>query len=222
MGKPKYIKNKEETLQYLEENTGLYRVYMLPKHSSKSFVSGTGLIKGGLVESMDTLSYDSWISQNVIVMDKETRIYRSVIESQSSNLVIKESQINGLEVSLDCKSLYGALISNSHINLTTAHLGYLRGLKLTDCYIDGALNTSGLFKLEMRDTRVVGQLFIEGNIDREADDPLIDIEINNCSFEGINSIVRMFRDTRMLTFERESYTGVNILKDSHELDKNRQ
>ena len=90
-----------------------------------------------------------------------------------------------------------------------------------DCYIDGALSTSGLFMLEMRDIRVVGQLFIEGNIDREADDPLIDVEISNCSFEGINSIVRMFRDTRMLKFERESYTGVNLIKDSDELNKNR-
>lgn len=221
MGKPNYIKNKEETLQYLEENTGLYRVYMLSNHPAKRFVSGSGLIKGGLVESMDTLSYDSWISHNVIVMDKETRIYRSIIESQSSNLVIKESQINGLEVSLDCRSLYGALISNSHINLTTANLGYLRGFKLTDCYIDGALSTSGLFKLEMKDTKVIGQLFIEGNIDREADDPLIDVEINNCSFEGINSIVRMFRDTNALIFERESYTGVNLIKDSNGLNKNR-
>ena len=222
MGKPNYIKNKEETLQYLKETTSLYRVYMLPNHPAKRLIGGTGIVKGGLVHSMDNLSYDSWISHNVLILDEGTRVYRSIIESQASNLVIKESQINGLEVSLDCKSLYGALISNSHINLTTAHLGYLRGLKLTDCYIDGSLTTSGLFKLEMRDTRVVGQLFIEGNIDREADDPLIDVEINNCSFEGINSIVRMFRDTRMLTFERESYTGVNLIKDSHELDKNRQ
>lgn len=222
MGKPKYIKNKEETLQYLEENTGLYRVSMLPKHPSKSFVSGTGLIKGGLVESMDTLSYDSWISQNVLILDKETRLYRSIIESQASNLIIEGCQINGLEVTVDCRHSDGGLISNSHIDLTSGNLGHLRGLKITDCYIEGGLNVSGLFKLEMRDTKVVGQLFIEGNIDSEADDPLIDVEINNCSFEGINSIVRMFRDTRMLTFERESYTGVNLIKDSHELDKNRQ
>lgn len=214
MGKPKYIKNKEETLQYLEENTGLYRVYMLPKHPSKSFVSGTGLIKGGLVESMDTLSYDSWISQNVIVMDKETRIYRSVIESQSSNLVIKESQINGLEVSLDCKSLYGALISNSHIDITSGNLGYLRGLRVTDCYVEGALSVSGLFKLSMRGTKIMGQLFIEGNIDRDTDYPSIDVEINDCNFEGVNSIVRTIMETDKLTFENEKYIGVNVLKDS--------
>lgn len=214
MGKPNYIKNKEETLQYLEENTGLYRVYMLPKHPSKSFVSGTGLIKGGLVESMDTLSYDSWISQNVIVMDKETRIYRSIIESQASNLIIKESQINGIEVTLDCRYSDGGLISNSHIDITSGNLGYLRGLRITDCYVEGALSVSGLFKLSMRGTKIMGQLFIEGNIDRDTDDPSIDVEINDCNFEGVNSIVRTIMETDKLTFENEKYIGVNVLKDS--------
>ena len=221
MGKPNYIKNKEETLQYLKETTRLYRVYMLPNHPAKRLIGGTGLIKGGLVDSLDNLSYDSWISQNVLILDKETRLYRSIIESQASNLIIKESQINGIEVTVDCRHSDGGLISNSHIDITSGNLGYLRGLKLTDCYIDGALNTSGLFKLEMRDTRVVGQLFIEGNIDSEADDPLIDVEINNCSFEGINSIVRTVMETNKLTFENEKYIGANILKDTDGSNKDR-
>lgn len=221
MGKVNYIKNKEETLQYRKETTSLYRVYMLPNHPAKRLIGGTGIIKGGLVYNMDNLSCDSWISQNVLILDEETRVYRSIIESQASNLIIKESQINGLEVTVDCRHSDGGFISNSHIDLTSGNLEYLRGLKITNCYIEGALSVSGLFKLEMRGTKIMGQLFIEGNIDRDTDDPLIDVEINNCSFEGINNIVRMFRDTRMLTFERESYTGVNILKDSHELNKNR-
>lgn len=214
MGKVNYIKNKEETLQYRKETTSLYRVYMLSNHPAKRLIGGTGLIKGGLVCNMDNLSYDSWISQNVLILDKETRVYRSIIESQASNLVIKESQINGIEVTLDCRYSDGGLISNSHIDITSGNLEYLRGLKITDCYIEGALSVSGLFKLSMRGTKIMGQLFIEGNIDRDTDDPSIDVEITDCNFEGVNSIVRTIMETDKLTFENEKYIGANVLKDS--------
>lgn len=214
MGKPNYIKNKEETLQYLKETTSLYRVYMLPNHPAKRLMGGTGIVKGGLVHSMDNLSYDSWISHNVLILDEGTRVYRSIIESQASNLIIKESQINGIEVTLDCRYSDGGLISNSHIDITSGNLGYLRGLRITDCYVEGALSVSGLFKLAMRETKIMGQLFIEGNIDSEMDNPLIDIEINDCNFEGVNSIVRTVMETNKLTFENEKYIGANILKDT--------
>lgn len=214
MGKPNYIKNKEETLQYLKETTSLYRVYMLPNHPAKRLIGGTGIVKGGLVHSMDNLSYDSWISHNVLILDEGTRVYRSIIESQASNLIIKESQINGIEVTLDCRYSDGGLISNSHIDITSGNLGYLRGLRITDCYIEEALSISGLFKLSMRGTKIMGQLFIEGNIDRDTDDPSIDVEINDCNFEGVNSIVRTIMETDKLTFENEKYIGVNVLKDS--------
>ena len=221
MGRVNYIKNKEETLQYLKETTRLYRVYMLPNHPAKRLISGTRLIKGGLVASMDTLSYDSWISQNVLILDKETRLYRSIIESQASNLIIEGCQINGLEVTVDCRHSDGGLISNSHIDLTFGNLGHLRGLKITDCYIEGGLSVSGLFKLEMKRTKVMGQLFVEGNIDIEMDNPLIDIEMNDCNFEGVNSIVRTDMKTNKLTFENEEYIGANILKDTDGNNQNR-
>lgn len=221
MGRPEYIKNKEETLQYLKETTRLYRVYMLPNHPAKRLISGTGLIKGGLVASIDTLSYDSWVSQNVLILDKETRLYRSIIESQASNLIIEGCQINGLEVTVDCRHSDGGLISNSHIDLTSGNLGHLRGLKITDCYIEGGLSVSGLFKLEIKRTKVIGQLFVEGNIDIEMDDPLIDVEMNDCDFEGVNSIVRTDMKTNKLTFESEKYIGANILKDTDGSNKNR-
>lgn len=214
MGKPSYIKNKEETLQYLKETTSLYRVYMLPNHPAKRLIGGTGLIKGGLVASMDNLSYDSWISLNTLILDKGTRLYRSIIESKASNLLIKECQINGLEVTVDCRYSDGGLISNSHIDLTFGNLGHLRGLRITDCYIEGGLSVSGLFKLEMKRTKVIGQLFVEGSIDIEMDDPLIDVEMNDCNFEGVNSIVRTDMKTNKLTFENEKYTGANIMKDT--------
>lgn len=221
MGKPNYIKNKEETLQYLKETTSLYRVYMLPNHPAKRLIGGTGIVKGGLVHSMDNLSYDSWISHNVLILDEGTRVYRSIIESQASNLIIKESQINGIEVTLDCRYSDGGLISNSHIDLTSGNLGYLRGLKITNCYIEGALSVSGLLMLAMRGTKIMGQLFIEGNIDRDTDDPSIDVEINDCNFEGVNSMVRTITETDKLTFENEKYIGVNLIKDSNGLNKNR-
>lgn len=187
---------------------------MLPNHPAKRLIGGTGIVKGGLVHSMDNLSYDSWISHNVLILDEGTRVYRSIIESQSSNLIIKESQINGIEVTLDCRYSDGGLISNSHIDITSGNLGYLRGLRITDCYVEGALSVSGLFKLSMRGTKIIGQLFIEGNIDRDTDDPSIDVEINDCNFEGVNSIVRTIMETDKLTFENEKYIGVNVLKDS--------
>lgn len=187
---------------------------MLPNHPAKRLIGGTGIVKGGLVHSMDNLSYDSWISHNVLILDEGTRVYRSIIESQASNLVIKESQINGIEVTLDCRYSDGGLISNSHIDITSGNLGYLRGLRITDCYIEGALSVSGLFKLSMRGTKIIGQLFIEGNIDRDADDPSIDVEINDCNFEGVNSIVRTIMEIDKLTFENEKYIGANVLKDS--------
>lgn len=221
MGKPKYIKNKEETLQYRKETTKLYRVYMLPNHPAKRLIGGTGLIKGGLVDSLDNLSYDSWISQNVLILDKETRVYRSIIESQASNLIIKGSQINGLEVTVDCKHSDGGLISNSHIDLTFGNLGHLRGFKITDCYIEGGLNVSGLFKLEMKRTKIMGQLFIEGNIDSEMDNPLIEVGMSDCNFEGVNSIVRTFRDTRMFIFENEKCIGANVLREENGNNKDR-
>ena len=214
MGKPNYVKNKEETLQYLKETTSLYRVYMLPNHPAKRLIGGTGIVKGGLVHSMDNLSYDSWISHNVLILDEGTRVYRSIIESQASNLIIKESQINGIEVTLDCRYSDGGLISNSHIDITSGNLGYLRGLKITNCYIEGALSVSGLLKLAMGGTKIIGQLFIEGNIDRDTDDPAIDVEINDCNFEGVNSIVRTITETDKLTFENEKYIGANVLRDS--------
>lgn len=214
MGKPNYIKNKEETLQYLKETTSLYRVYMLPNHPAKRLIGGTGIVKGGLVHSMDNLSYDSWISHNVLILDEGTRVYRSIIESQASNLIIKESQINGIEVTLDCRYSDGGLISNSHIDITSGNLGYLRGLKITNCYIEGALSVSGLLKLAMRGTKIMGQLFMEGNIDRDTDDHSIDVDINDCNFEGVNSIVRTITETDKLTFENEKFIGANVLKDS--------
>lgn len=187
---------------------------MLPNHPAKRLIGGTGIVKGGLVHSMDNLSYDSWISHNVLILDEGTRVYRSILESQASNLIIKESQINGIEVTLDCRYSDGGLISNSHIDITSGNLGYLRGLRITDCYVEGALSVSGLFKLSMRGTKIMGQLFIEGNIDRDTDDPSIDVEINDCNFEGVNSIVRTIMETDKLTFKNEKYIGVNVLKDS--------
>lgn len=65
-----YIKNKEETLQFLERADGSFNVYMLPNHPFKSSLVGTGYIKGGIVRSMVNLSYDSRISQNVIILEK--------------------------------------------------------------------------------------------------------------------------------------------------------
>ena len=187
---------------------------MLPNHPAKRLIGGTGIVKGGLVHSMDNLSYDSWISHNVLILDEGTRVYRSIIESQASNLIIKESQINGIEVTLDCRYSDGGLISNSHIDITSGNLGYLRGLKITNCYIEGALSVSGLLKLAMGGTKIIGQLFIEGNIDRDTDDPAIDVEINDCNFEGVNSIVRTITETDKLTFENEKYIGANVLRDS--------
>lgn len=162
--------NKEGTLKFVPERlSSYYRVYMTPEHPLYYLVSrGTlglpegGYLTGGLVDSIDALDSDCWISSGVMVEHGSTVKLMSIIKKSgetSDLLSISNSKIFNSNVT--CES---GFIVNCNLAANMVNLSSVQSIHLHDSnFFSGFINIDGN-SVDIKSSILSGNIGLIGNV----------------------------------------------------------
>ena len=172
--------NKEGSIRFVKESNQFWRIYLLENHP---LYTGDDTVRGGLIDDLDSISWDSWLSSDVIA-DKSKILNGSIIESYFE---IRSSTISNLsitEVNPNTTPRISNLIKNSTLNfhapvgiyLTKSiiiegtcidgfvNLRKVEGLMLKNSCLTGSIDLSNCYKLlELEDCFFNGNLIFTGD-----------------------------------------------------------
>lgn len=167
------IVNKEGSIKFVKESNQFWRIYLLENHP---LYAGDDTVRGGLIDDPDSISWDSWLSSDVIA-DNSKILNGSIIEGYFE---IRSSTISNLsitDVNPNTTPGISNLIKNSTLNFHAPVGVYLakESIIVGTC-IDGYVDISKVAGLDLKNS------CLTGNIDLSDCYELLELE--DCLFNG--------------------------------------